>query len=84
MCEIQRSVETRACTLHSYFLQTAGGKKKNACVANCFELCLFEAVYDKWFCSSKRVLALYTATDETPLLLHRARFRARIFLFSKN
>lgn len=58
--------------------------KKNACVANCFELCLFEAVYDKWFCSSKRVLALYTATDETPLLLHRARFRARIFLFSKN
>lgn len=66
------------------FFRQQVAKKKNACVANCFELCLFEAVYDKWFCSSKRVLALYTATDETPLLLHSARFRARIFLFSKN
>ena len=48
------------------------------------ELCLFDVVYDKWFCLSKGAPDLFAATEEMPFLLGSARFRARIFFFSKN
>lgn len=52
-------------------------------MASCLELCLFEVVYDKWFCLSKGVPALFAATEEMPFLLGSARFRAGIFFFQQ-
>ena len=33
------------------------------------ELCLFDVVYDKWFCLSKGAPDLFAATEEMPFLL---------------
>lgn len=58
--------------------------QKRACVANCFELCLFEVVCSKWFCASKGVPALYAGTNETPLFLVVLDLEPEFSLFSKN